>query len=70
MTKSYKYHASRMDDGTALSSGTIDDPLEQGMGLASHTIKAGLIMSHPLADGLTADEIDVQMSLVLPAAEN
>ncbi|UFM64270.1 hypothetical protein LOS78_01985 [Paracoccus sp. MA] len=68
MTTTYRYTARRRDDGALIHTGTIEDTADQGMGSMAGTVRAALVGSHPAAAGLEPDDIDVEMSAVLPGS--
>lgn len=59
---SYHYTAKRKSDGEEISSDTIMDVGELGMGVMADKIKTALIRTHPMARSLTLDDIDIIMS--------
>lgn len=68
MTTTYRFTARRKDDGSVIHTDTIEDIGDQGMGAMAGTVRAALVGSHPAADGLQPDDIDIEMSAVLPGS--
>ena len=60
----YQYTATRSVDGAEIHSGTIEDVLNAGEEAMKLTIMAGLLHSHPLAQGLAYNDIEIEMILV------
>lgn len=66
MTTTYRYTAKRKADGAIIKTDTIMDPEDQGMGMTAAAVRMGLAGSHPDAADLAPDDIDIEMSVVLP----
>jgi hypothetical protein len=57
----YRFRAIRRSDGAELHSDTITDALNAGVEPMRLAVVAALLHSHPLAKGLTYDDIDVEI---------
>ncbi|SEO30816.1 hypothetical protein SAMN04489859_10658 [Paracoccus alcaliphilus] len=68
MTTTYHYTAKRKADGVIIKTDTIMDPGDQGMGMAAAAVRSALASSHPAAVDLEPDDIDIEMSVVLPGS--
>lgn len=60
----YAYVATRTSDGTEIHRNEICDVDEKGLGAMANIVRAALIHSHPLAKGLTFEDIDVTMRIL------
>lgn len=57
----YDYRVLRQSDGRELASGEIEDILEAGPESMTYTIAAGILHSHPDAQGLQFHDLDIRM---------
>ncbi|MDT1063344.1 hypothetical protein RM190_15825 [Paracoccus sp. CPCC 101403] len=65
MARCYRYTARRKVDGAVITTDTIRDIDEQGMGRTAHSVRSALAGIHPMAKDLSPDEIDIHMSVIL-----
>lgn len=57
----YRFRAVRRADGAELHNDTITDALDAGVEPMKMAVVAALLHSHPLAKGLSYDDIDVEI---------
>ena len=57
----YQYRAVRKSDGTEIVTGEIDDTLGAGKNRMKLAVMAALLHDHPLAHGLSYDDIRIEM---------